>query len=157
MSAAAHLLRLRVRILPGALMFVCCECCVLSSRGLCDGLITRPEESYRLWRVVVCDQETSWMRSPWPSGVGGLSHQKQTSNKRYKCCPLIISSSRNFQPLRGSFNFFCICIMCDTVITSFVQLKWTDILHSVSLPKTLLLFLPFDLSVPLNLRNLRSW
>ena len=36
-----------------------CECCVLSGRGLCDGLITRPEESYRLWRVVVCDQETS--------------------------------------------------------------------------------------------------
>jgi hypothetical protein len=40
-------------------MFVCCECCVLSSRGLCDGMITRPEESYRLWRVVVCDQEIS--------------------------------------------------------------------------------------------------
>jgi hypothetical protein len=33
--------------------------CVLSGRGLCDKLITRPEESYRLWRVVVCDQETS--------------------------------------------------------------------------------------------------
>jgi hypothetical protein len=32
---------------------------VLSGRGLCDGLITRPEESYGLWRVVVCDQETS--------------------------------------------------------------------------------------------------
>jgi hypothetical protein len=31
----------------------------LSGKGLCDGLITRPEESYRLWRVVVCDQETS--------------------------------------------------------------------------------------------------
>jgi len=31
----------------------------LSGRGLCDGLITRPEEFYRLWRVVVCDQETS--------------------------------------------------------------------------------------------------
>jgi len=29
-------------------MFVCCECCVLSGRGLCDGLITRPEESYIL-------------------------------------------------------------------------------------------------------------
>jgi hypothetical protein len=26
-------------------MSVCCECCVLSGRGLCDGLITRPEES----------------------------------------------------------------------------------------------------------------
>jgi len=27
---------------------------VLSGRGLCDELITRPEESYRLWCVVVC-------------------------------------------------------------------------------------------------------
>jgi hypothetical protein len=58
MSSAAHLLRLRVRIPPGAWIFVCSECCVLSGRGLRDGLITRPEESYRLWRVV-CDQETS--------------------------------------------------------------------------------------------------
>jgi hypothetical protein len=33
--------------------------CVLSGRGLCDELITHPEEFYRLWRVVVCDQETS--------------------------------------------------------------------------------------------------
>jgi len=32
---------------------------VLSDRGLCDGLITRPEESYQLWRVVVYDLETS--------------------------------------------------------------------------------------------------
>jgi hypothetical protein len=40
-------------------MFVCCECCVLSGRGLCDGLITRPEEAHRPWRVVVRDQETS--------------------------------------------------------------------------------------------------
>ena len=31
---------------------------MLSGRGLCDELITRPEESYRLWRVV-CDLETS--------------------------------------------------------------------------------------------------
>jgi hypothetical protein len=33
-------------------MFDCCECCVLSGRGLCDELITRPEESYRpMWRT----------------------------------------------------------------------------------------------------------
>jgi len=36
-------------------MFVCSECSVLSGRGLCDELITRLEESYRLWCVVVCD------------------------------------------------------------------------------------------------------
>jgi len=29
-------------------MSVCCKCCVLSGRSLCDELITRPEESYRL-------------------------------------------------------------------------------------------------------------
>jgi len=32
---------------------------VLSGRGLCDELITRPEESYRLWCVVVNDLETT--------------------------------------------------------------------------------------------------
>jgi hypothetical protein len=33
-------------------MFFFCECCVLSSRGLCDELITRLQEPYRLWRVI---------------------------------------------------------------------------------------------------------
>jgi len=46
-SAAARVLGLWVRIprVRGAWMFVCCECCVLSGKGLCIGLITRPEES----------------------------------------------------------------------------------------------------------------
>ena len=62
-STAAHLLRSWVRIPPGAWMSLCCECCVLSGRSLCDDLVTRPEESYRLWCVAVCDIETSSMRS----------------------------------------------------------------------------------------------
>ena len=33
-------------------MDVCCECRVLSGRGLCVGLITRPEESYGCLSVV---------------------------------------------------------------------------------------------------------
>jgi hypothetical protein len=32
-------------------------CCV--NRGLCDELITHPEEYYRMWRLVVCDLEIS--------------------------------------------------------------------------------------------------
>ena len=44
--------------LTGGMMSVCCECCVLSGRGLRDKLITRPDESYRLRYVVVCDLET---------------------------------------------------------------------------------------------------
>jgi len=38
---------------------------VLSGRDLCDGLITRPEESYRLWCVVVCDLETAIHNHLW--------------------------------------------------------------------------------------------
>jgi hypothetical protein len=57
-SAAARLLGLWVRIPQGQRKFVCCECCVLSGRGLCVGLITRPEKSYRVWCVWV------WSRIP---------------------------------------------------------------------------------------------
>jgi len=35
----------------GAWMSVSCKCCVLSGRRLCDELITRPEECYRLWCI----------------------------------------------------------------------------------------------------------
>jgi hypothetical protein len=45
-------LLLRFRNPPGAWVSVCCESCVLSVRGLCDELITRPEESYS---VCHCD------------------------------------------------------------------------------------------------------
>ena len=55
-------------------MFLCWVCCVLSGRGLCDELITRPEESYRLWRVVVCDLETSTVRRPC---VGPQRHGRE--------------------------------------------------------------------------------
>jgi hypothetical protein len=44
-SVAARFLGLRVRIFPGARMFVSCECCVLSGTDFCDGPIPRPGES----------------------------------------------------------------------------------------------------------------
>jgi len=60
-------------------MFVCCECCVLSGRGLCDELITRLEESYRLRCVVVCDLETSRMRRSWPAlGFSAIRRKKKS-------------------------------------------------------------------------------
>jgi len=67
-SAAALLLGLWVRIPSGAWrMSVSCQCSELSGRCLCDEPITRPEESYRLCRVNVCDLETSSMKRPWPA------------------------------------------------------------------------------------------
>jgi hypothetical protein len=71
-------------------MFVCCECCVLSGRGLCDGLVTRSEESYRLWRVVVCDQETSYARRLWPAR--GL----QNTNPQWVVAPVKKKPGRSF-------------------------------------------------------------
>ena len=82
-------------------MSVCCECCVLSGRGLCDELITRTEESYRLWRVVVCDLETSKTRRLKPAtGLWKVQPQwvvtpgKQTTKEYHfkmwilkLCCP----------------------------------------------------------------------
>jgi len=48
------------------------SCRVLSGRGLCDELITRPEESYRLWCVVVCDLETSRIGAPYIYDISSL-------------------------------------------------------------------------------------
>jgi len=56
-----------------------CLLWVLSGRGLCDEMITRPEESYRLCCVVVCDLKPSWMRKPWPTG-GCRAKIKQTNS-----------------------------------------------------------------------------
>ena len=74
-SSAARLLRLWVQIPPGAWMSVRCECWMLSGRGVCVGLITRPEQSYWLWCVVVSDQETSKTRRLKPAtGLWKYNH-----------------------------------------------------------------------------------
>ena len=45
---------------------------MLSGRGLCDELITRPEESYLRGCVVVCDLETSRMGAPYIYDISRL-------------------------------------------------------------------------------------
>jgi hypothetical protein len=65
--AVARLMRSWVLIPQRAWLSFCLwVLCVI--RGFCDELITRPEESYRMRCIVVCDLETSWMRRPWPTG-----------------------------------------------------------------------------------------
>jgi len=50
----------------------------LSGRGLCDELITRPEESYRLCCVVVCDLETSRKVAPYIYDISRLRVNNDT-------------------------------------------------------------------------------
>jgi hypothetical protein len=82
---------------------VCCECCVLWGRGLCDELVTRPDESYRWWCVVVCDLETSRMRRPWPGlgrrAIGG------GGGKRPKCATVGTSGTAKY--FEGNKSFLC--------------------------------------------------
>jgi len=79
-STAVPLLRLWVRISPAAWMFFCYECCVWSGRGLCDRLITGPEESYRLWCVGVW----SWsLDNKWgPDPLGAVAPWKCFINEK---------------------------------------------------------------------------
>jgi hypothetical protein len=82
-------------------MSVCCERCLLSGRGLFYALITRPEESYRLWCVAMCDPETSRMRRPWPAlgwaaaPGGGLAYQTIDLPTKYQLpnsdCLLVVT------------------------------------------------------------------
>jgi hypothetical protein len=80
-STVALLLGLRVRIPPGVWMSVYCECCVLSGRGLCDGPITHPEESYRVWSVVFLNVTEEPRRRS--SHTGGLSSRYKKKGPPY--------------------------------------------------------------------------
>jgi hypothetical protein len=66
---------------------------VLSGRGLCDELITRPEESYRLCCVFVCDLETSRIGAPCIYDISNL-------RVNAKC-------KRIYNPLAIIFRHFC--------------------------------------------------
>jgi hypothetical protein len=76
--AAARLLRSWVRIPPGAWVFVvsvvCCQVEVSATSWL---LVQRSPT--RLWCVVVCDLETSWMGRPWPT-LGCSATEKKSAN-----------------------------------------------------------------------------
>jgi hypothetical protein len=62
------------------LMSASCKCCVLPGRGFCDWPISRPEESYRMWHVIMHDLETSRMRRPWPAlGCCVRQYQNRTA------------------------------------------------------------------------------
>jgi len=52
----------------------------LSGRGLCDELITRPEESYRLCCVVVCNLETSRTGAPYIYDISRLRVKSASAN-----------------------------------------------------------------------------
>jgi hypothetical protein len=81
-SAVALLLWLWNQIPPEAWLFVTCECCMLTGRGLCVWLITRREKSYRGWCVWVW----SWsLKNEEVLAHWGLLHHEK-KNKNISVC-----------------------------------------------------------------------
>jgi len=78
---------------------------LLSGRGLCDGLIIRPEESYRLWRVVVYDQETSRMRRLKPA-TGLRKIQPKVCNAKKTNKQTIVGSTENAIRITSRKTYF---------------------------------------------------
>jgi hypothetical protein len=90
-------------------------CCVLSGRGLCDELITRPEESYRLWHVVVYYHEN--LEDEEAIARDGLQSQKkktdihvQTTNVLILYGPVEITNTiHTFAPLLSLYMLAPTC------------------------------------------------
>ena len=107
-------------------MLFCCECCVLSGRGLGDELITRPEESYRLWCVAVCNMAISTIRKPWPALGRSVTKNSWVTRDQLEVTCFIVSlfiaqhvSDVNTSILR---NLRLICW-----VISWVVLLWFDV------------------------------
>jgi hypothetical protein len=107
-------------------MSVSCECCVLSGRVLCDGLITRPEESYRLWCVYSVIVKPLKMRRPRPPRgcrAIGKENIKMNLNVRLLCLfNYEIISVCKTQCLDQQINSYqLICTVCvKTVYTALI-------------------------------------
>jgi len=86
-------------------MFVCCECCVLSGRCLFDGMITRPDEFYLVWGVVVCDIENSWMKRPRSNGGCRAKNKTKKLNIVCTCQDAKLNLSKQIT-VRWEFNKF---------------------------------------------------
>ena len=86
------------------------DVCVLSGRGLCDGLITSPEESYRLWCVVVCDLEKPQEWGGHSPRLGCKRHRKK--NRKYKRIKSLLSA-----PL-------CVCVCVIQLLAGWKTLRY---------------------------------
>ena len=81
-----------------------------SARRLCDELIPRPEEFYRLWCVVMCVLENLEMRKPWPTGACCTKRKKIQSHRWHAVAQLVEvlrykSESRRFDSRWCHWNF----------------------------------------------------
>jgi hypothetical protein len=84
-------------------MSVCCESCVSLGRGLCEELITRPEESYQLWCFVECDMKPREWGGPGP--LGAVVSKKKLFKRCSTGCFVKVAHAHH-SPLNAKFLLF---------------------------------------------------
>jgi hypothetical protein len=87
-------------------MGVCCKSCVLSGRGLCFGLITLPEESYRVWCLWVWSWSLDTEESVVHSGL--LRRRRKNTYVWFMIKWLSVYACRHWQE-----HVITLCLICD--------------------------------------------
>ena len=82
---------------------VCC-----AGRGLCVGLITRPEESYRMWCVSECNLETSTIKRPRPTRGCRALRTENTTTELLLCAGF--KASKGFVAISVASCTFCLSV-----------------------------------------------
>ena len=110
---------------------------MLSGRGLCDELITRPEESYRLWCVVVCDLETSSIGAPYICiyiyiyiHIYIYTYKNDISSLRVKSC-LLSLCLQSFRSILFPDNTKCDLILASVVLCIPTQQICTNVHNQI--------------------------
>ena len=96
----------------------------MSGRGLCDELITRPEESYRQCCVVVCGLETSRMGAPYIYDISRL---------RVKCVTVFVHSHTKAAGAKVRRFVLIICVKFFSPVCGWVW--WTTSAYTILMRK----------------------
>ena len=83
----------------------CCECCVLSGRGLCDGLITRPEESCRVWCVNVVPCNSTLLHLQWIGRRGQTKKERKRKKERKQSIKHVTKAGAGFSFIISVLSF----------------------------------------------------
>jgi len=118
---------------------------VLSGRGLCDELITRPEESYRLWCVVVCDLETSRIDASYVYDISSLRVNIAPSDPRVKTLVHPWATRQVRIPAFGKWRKHLLTNLTYRPIRCYIQgNKCTEVYENILYtPNTFYMFKPF--------------
>ena len=88
-----------VRIPQGAWLSVSCACCLSSGGIFCVGMITRPEESYRVWcDLTECGRE-AWVMRRLNWGCCAMEQENYIEDNSATCCAIL----RTLSPLVRRF------------------------------------------------------